>query len=286
MRRTLWTRLALVTLALTVAAPALAAPHRPSQGVAALDLNIFTRGQDGGSVVHLSPVVHVGYKVHPKVRVTLDWGFAWSQLSPAVGDSIDDFVLGNPVIAGHYLFVDTAVFKASAGIGLGIPIISIDDPSGLSGLTGAAIEDLNLGLATGVHGLLDSPMWLPDTLTVLIPLHAHYHMHSGLTIAPGLEFLVFIPVGKGDESTEFGLNFNVDVGYDVGVVEPGLGFQLDYIPTADGDNFQSSMSIFLKAHFGQGFARVRFLMNFDSPLGFSFDDNRVWGLSVGGGAHF
>ena len=67
----------------------------------------------------------------------------------------------------------------------------------------------------------------------------------------------------------------------------GLRLALVIAATSDAsDNVQVSFEPFLKFDIDQGFIRVGLLMNLDRPLGFAFDEGRVWALRTTIGARF
>jgi hypothetical protein len=43
---------------------------------------------------------------------------------------------------------------------------------------------------------------------------------------------------------------------------------------------------YLRYDFGGGFVNARLTVNLDEPLGFAFDEGKVWGLFAGGGGTF
>lgn len=228
------------------------------------------------------------YEVMPKLDVTLDWGVTSTSMAPETGDSIDDFSMGNPYIAAHYALMDNAGIKATAGLGIGVPLASVPDATSLEDMDDALARLANLGTAINMRGWQAMWLYAPDTMSVVIPVKARAKFKSGLRAGGELAFAAFIPTGDDEDAdTEMGVDLAVEASFKAGVVEPGLRLGMVYALTSDADDVtQMFAEPFVKADFGAGFARVGFSMNIDEPAGFAFDDEGFWGLNIGGGANF
>ena len=65
--------------------------------------------------------------------------------------------------------------------------------------------------------------------------------------------------------------------------DPTLGEDADPL---DDEGNQFAFEPYLLATIGSGFFLARFTYNIEEPLGPSFDDERIWGVHVGGGGAF
>ncbi len=253
----------------------------------------FTKTVDAGppegesTVTSYQAEIFGSYEVMPKIDVTLDWGVTNTSIAPGEGDSVDDFSMGNPFIAGHYAFMDNAGIKATAGLGIGIPLATLpefdlNDPAESAG------RFSNLITAMSMRGMQALWLYAPDTLSVVVPVKVQAKYKSGLRAGGELAFGAFIPTGDSDDAeTDMGLDLVVEASFKAGVVEPGMRLGLNYGLSSDADDVtQMFVEPFVKADFGAGFARIGFSMNIDEPAGFAFDDEGFWGLNVGGGANF
>lgn len=72
---------------------------------------------------------------------------------------------------------------------------------------------------------------------------------------------------------EFALLFGWNVSF-------GTRLSAAYYPTFDGDPFQAALTTYLRyARVSDAFG-ARFVMNLDSPAGFSFTDHGIWGAAL------
>ncbi len=69
-------------------------------------------------------------------------------------------------------------------------------------------------------------------------------------------------------------------------VRGGVILRAAWLPTAEGDNAQTSLAPFVRLVFGTFFVRTELTMNLDGPFGFAFDAGGVWGLHLRAGAAY
>jgi len=145
----------------------------------------------------------------------------------------------------------------------------------------------NFGLALAFSSLArsihDAGLWAPETLSIVAPAHLEAGDQA---------------VGTGDAA--LGLHIPTDGG-DVEVsiqADPGFGYYASenvligarlpfiWLITEGGDNAQVAIEPYGRLDFGSAFANARFTLNLDEPLGFGFDEGRIWAIHIGGGAAF
>jgi len=297
--------LLLVLFAILLAAPSTlfaqeADAHKGEAG-ATLTLAFDTLGEAPAesSVTHFSVLLDAMYKVMPQVIVSVDFGFTNTSVAPDQGDSQSDFSISNPVIGGHYIFMDNAGMLAHAGLEIAIPVVSVPDGTTVQDQIDAAAREINLGYASGARGRFGEYMWIPDFLSIIVPVGAEMHFASGLNAGGELSFVYGIYTGETLEvagidltpENEADLELALDVSFEAGMVEPGLRYTLVARLTAEDTENAAQMAIepFVKAKFGPGFGRLGFLMSLDKPLGFAFGsepDKGIWAINIGGGANF
>ena len=228
-------------------------------------------------LMSLSPVFRGLFVLGPSAALGVDWGFLSFLNLSAGGDGEQGVFPGNPFVGGYYLYpiVDDLLLQAGGGIALPLSAASDDAEGSAAG-----------AIAAGTHGLFDLWLWLEDVLSLVAEADLSGTLSQGVYLGAELALAIFIPVKDTDaRDVEVGSQFALEVGFDTGVVIPGIRFQGAWIMTADGDNFQSSLAPFIRVDLGGGYFHAHLLMNLDDPLGFAFDDEGLYGLMVGGGAN-
>ena len=141
-----------------------------------------------------------------------------------------------------------------------------------------------LALAPQAYSLHDIGLWAPETLSLVTPAHVEF----------GDQF-----VGTGDG--QLGLHIPTDGGdAEVTVqLDPGFGYYVNesvllgarlpfiWLITEGGDNAQVAIEPYGRFAVAENaFLNARLTVNIDDPLGFAFDEGKVWSLHLGGGGTF
>ncbi|HEX6765216.1 MAG TPA: hypothetical protein VF103_07050, partial [Polyangiaceae bacterium] len=96
---------------------------------------------------------------------------------------------------------------------------------------------------------------------------------------------VLIPTDGGD--VDVALQLDPGFGYYVSEnVLIGARLPFVWVVTQSGDNAQVAIEPYGRLDFGSAFANARFTLNIDDPLGFAFDEGKVWAIHIGGGGSF
>jgi len=254
----------------------------PYRGWISADFAFFTRAYEGDLRLSvLSPDVGFEFRATPSFLVTGFFGAAtiFEKLSD---ESESATRWGNPVIGGRYvreLGTWPRLFELQVGVEVAPPAATLSDD--LLGL-----ENQALVFATGVRGGRDFWRWAPDTFSVVVPARFETLVQR-LHLVAAVDLGVLVPVRVEDgfeRDTEVALQVLVEGGY--AVVEPltlGGGLSAAGVVTADGDQFQTALTLFARLDVGGFRLGGELWMNLDDPFGFAFDgddfaDPGIWGL--------
>lgn len=212
------------------------------------------------------------FKVAEPLALSIDWGFSDLSVS-ASGRSGSGGGIGNPFVAFHYLLrLDRGVLDLGAG--LAAPIAS-DEPTDI----------IANSYAGAIHGGFNLWQWSPNSvLPMVVPLRGAFDWGSA-RLAFDTALAVYAPL-ESDIDTDVHLQAGVQAGPAFGSVEIGARFQAFMSVTDDGDNAQLSTGPYVRATFGSAFVGGWLCLNLDEPLGFAFDDGKVWGLLATAGGSF
>lgn len=140
---------------------------------------------------------------------------------------------------------------------------------------------LALGLGSIARSMHDGGLWAPETLTIVAP----GRVETGDKVVLGADAAVgvHIPAGSGGD-VDLSLQFDPGVGlWASETVLVGGRIPIVWIPTSDGDNAQVAVEPYARFDLGKAFLNMRFTLNIDEPLGFSFDEDKFWAFHIGAG---
>ncbi len=138
-----------------------------------------------------------------------------------------------------------------------------------------------------VHAMWDSWLWVPHRIGFVLGSRLDAELPRGLVCAGELGVGVLVPIGDDDGAeTDVVVQAAAEGGYRAGPVTSGLRLTLYAITTADADDAQFAVEPFVRLFLDPAFLWLSLVMNIDEPFGFSFDDAKVWGLHLGGGARY
>jgi hypothetical protein len=236
------------------------------------ELGFGTSSMGKTSLTSLSIAFGARFKVAEPIALSVDWGFSDLSIS-ASGRSASGGGIGNPFVAFHYLLsVDRGVLDFGAG--LAAPLSSDE--------LGDVIANQ---YASAIHGGFNLWQWSPNSvLPMVVPVRGAFDWDSA-RLAFDTALAVYVPL-EGDADTDVHLQAGVQAGPAFGAVEFGARFQVFASITDDGDNAQLSTGPYVRAAFGSAFVGGWLCLNLDEPLGFAFDEGKVWGLLATGGGSF
>jgi hypothetical protein len=193
--------------------------------------------------------------------------FAYVHERNEPGDDKNNMTLGNPWFGLSYL-PDCSCGLSRLSLGLAANLATGRAP----------LDQLALSLATFTQGMWDSYLFTADLLPLVAGASTLMRLGMLHLVWDG-DVIVGLP-GNARE-TELGFQNAGDAGlwFGTGVV---LGARLHgvYYPTMDGDRFQSAVSAYLRVRLGKDALGVRYVVNLDGPGGYSFREDKVWGLGL------
>jgi hypothetical protein len=263
--------------------PDAARPRHVSQ--IGLDVTIHTQAPQGSTITVVAPMIRGTFWAGPvslepdlplvyyHVRVPQDSGGFLSG-----GDSA--LAPGNPTFAAKYhFFADT--LDAYVGGGIALPLAQLDQ-----GDANAIWKAVGYSAAIGARGAWNVWWYLPDTVTLFLPVGVRYVMPQGLDLGVEAATGILIYTGSGSLGPRGSVQIGGHVGYASSVIEAGLRLQGVRLPVDTDDNFQASMEPYVRAFLAPVYFGAGFLMNIDKPYGPFLDTGSVWALCIEGGARF
>lgn len=204
--------------------------------------------------------------------------------------TLSTFALGNPHLA--WLFAWRVPHRwIRAGIGVAAPAASIRFASG-NDLTEQLIDTTAYGVLHGAHGGRDIWLWAPEAMSLVGHADINFRFEFGLTVGVGAHVAELI--GVDDHEKVYADQFNtvvqgdLDLAYEHARVRAGVLTTYATRVTGDGSQDEKdSIGITPEVRFRFPLAVdliARFNLNIDEPYGFSFDDDKVWGASLGIGS--
>jgi len=230
-------------LVATVAAPARAwSPEDArSQPISILgaELGFFARSDHtyvDGDVVVLSPVLHGSFALKRRLQLAIEWPMGMVSVDPPGPGSDTDFVPGNPYLGVGWLIPRRSFHMTLAG-GMGFPLTSAADHPQYGILLGA------------IRGLWDPWLWSPEKLSLVGTFRADLdHDVVLLAFEAGSGILIAV---DDDEETDVAMQLSMELGFHGRRVTPFIGIRGVWIPTDDGDDFQSSLDVGMRIDVGR-----------------------------------
>jgi hypothetical protein len=232
-------------------------------------------------VTGVSWILGGGYKVRPnlelEVMLPMSWaetGFTASQGGIELSDSSAAFAVGNPHVGVNYLHADQR-FRLKVGGALEIAPWNRDiGGEGRFALAAGALA----------RSMQDPGLWAPEVLSIVTPARIEF----GEKLVLGGDGALGLHVPTDGRDVELSIQLNPSFGYfasDTALV--GLRLPFIWMPTQSGDSAtQLALEPYARFDFDPAFINTRFTLNLDDPLGFSFDEGKVWAIHVGGGGAF
>jgi hypothetical protein len=236
----------------------------------------------------ISAIIGGGYKIAPDLELLallplsfFSFNFSSSIDGPGTefddeeSESFSEVGVGNLQIGVNYVRAEEPVRMIIGGaVQYGPWTI---DPEG----------EFAFALGTGYYARSghDIGLWAPETLSLVTPSHVEFGDQFVVTGDGGLG--LHVPTDGGD--VELSVQLDPGFGYYVNpTVLVGARLPFVWFPTESG----SGATFVALEPYGRfdvsetAFVNARFTLNLDEPLGFSFDDGKIWALHFGGGGTF
>ena len=202
-------------------------------------------------------------------RVDVRWPVAFGSVDSPTSDQ-DTFRLGNPFV-GLFHTTPSRRLDLYVGGGLTLPLSSLPDDTDR-----ALVALATLDRAAAMDGATALWLWRPSSMAVLLK--------SGLDWADDIIWGTEVVIGP---------LVDIDVGsLDMLLVASGyVGFEIDDVFQAglkaslsffSGSRTQLALAPFVELT-SDLYLSARLVMNINTPAGFAFNENGVWGLFIGGG---
>jgi hypothetical protein len=234
-------------------------------------------------VTTLSAVVGGGYKIAPDLEVEVELplamdfnGFELDAPGTAFDEDEDNIgaAVGNLHVGVNYVRSEEPIrLKIGGAIAYGPWTIDPGEQFGSA-----------LAVAQIVRQYQDRDLWETETVSLVTPSRIEFG-EQFVGTADGF-FGLYIPTNGGE--TDFAIH--VAPGFGVYANEQLLlGARLPFIWTVTDSSSIGTLLAFepyIRYDLEQAFLNTRFTLNLDEPLGFSFDEGKIWAWYAGGGATF
>jgi len=245
----------------------------------------------GLDTLTLAPSLKIAQPVGSN-EVVAEWGMGSYQIfdfidptaATAKKETLSTFVLGNPHLAWFFAWrvphrwirVGLGVAAPAANIRTSDRLDSVVDTAAYAGLWGA-------------HGGRDAWLWAPEAMSVVLHSDIVFRFQTGMTVGVGAHAAELIGIDDYEMVYSDRLTTIVQGDLDVGYEHPWvrLGLLGTYATRVTGDGTQDSKdAIGVTPEVRVRLPRLldivaRFNLNIDEPFGFSFDDDRYWGATLG-----
>jgi hypothetical protein len=250
------------------------------------DIGFFAGDLITADAFAMSPLVGAYFHVIPPLELGFVWGAGYMYVDPASPTADDEGALrsANPYVHAAYRF-DSEALVLRVGGGLVLPLLFVPDMADADDVVGL----LAVLYGGAMRGLWNPWMWSAERFSIVIPnARIDFSLHPNLLLASEMALGIMVDLSDDpDAETNVGWQFAIEGGGRFAeVLRAGLRFQLVVLFSDADDDAQLALEPFFRADFGPGYVETRLTMNLDDPLGFAFDDGKVWGLHVGGGGRF
>ena len=243
----------------------------PYRGIVAIDNVFYTQSPGSTRAVIYSPMLRFEHRPRPMFYLGARIGLSHLNVSTPSSTSGVTNPSNLELSGGYILELGTypSLYELRIGGRFTVPTLHPDGTD----------ERLNVGAASAVRLSRDLWMWAPRTASLTLPVS--FRTKSRIHFAAELEIAALISLEDPDDDSEAVVQLLLEGGYRVlPQLLAGAGLSMVALPTFDGDQFQSAIGAFLRANFSGIHVGGEFWMNLDDPLGFAFDDDGFWGLTI------
>ncbi len=233
----------------------------------------------------ISAIVGGGYKIAPDLEIEALLPLAFVSYNQSIegpdvaddSESETEVAVGNLQLGVNYVRGEGPLrMKIGGALMYGLWTIDPSDEFFITLLTAAA--------ARGGHDLY---LWAPETLSIVTPSRIEMDVAEKVVVSGDGQLGVHIPTDGGD--TEVSIHLAPGIGFWASpTFLAGARLPFTWTPTESGsDSTFLSLEPFVRFDVSESaFLNARFTLNIDEPLGFSFDEGKVWALHLGGGGTF
>lgn len=251
--------------------------HEDSAAAGTVGLDLSVSGVPGQTMTGVTPLAYGAWLLSEHTR----FDFACAIPGAIYSDQGESyFKPGNPMFALHWYTVrDRYAFRVGGAVSF--PVANVPGTTG-------AVDDGSAGREVQLHrvaaqsrGNWDAMLVLPATLAAGVPFH-YEALIDRFRLGADVGAYVWICTATDQcESTRFALQGALDGAALVGFARIGARAQFVATSRSSVDETQGSIEPYVEARAGINTWRLSFLMNLDSPGGFSFTTGHVWALHIG-----
>ena len=236
---------------------------------------------EGAKILTVSPLVAARLQFTEHVLLELQWGTSFQRIKRDNDSTDSAFRFGNPYAAVHYQ-AHKRDLSYRVGVGLTVPLATLPDDPNDNFIAQAAY-----GFAAATRGYWHYWLWDPHAIGLIVPFRVERTKPSGFLWGVELDAGAMVSIDDKNEDTNIIVQVASELGYQANeMIRVGGRFALVIIPKLQGEETQLSVEPYARFGSANQFFSVRLLVNIDRPRGFGFDQNKVWGLRLGGGAAF
>ncbi|MCB9709147.1 MAG: hypothetical protein H6714_10205 [Myxococcales bacterium] len=245
------------------------------------DLGFYAGSQNGVDHANMSMILHAGGRIHENVDLELQLPGTLHAYSDGTEDEVR-FRFANPSI-GAYFVTQNKIGMWRLGGFFAAPLASVPGGTGIDHIVAADAY----GYASAMRGNWNYWLWAPSTTTIGASSQLEWSVLPVLSLAADGALAALIDSGNGRAQSDMMGQLAGEAALKAGeVVRLGVRLAGVWLPTADGDNFQSFVEPFARLQFLMAYVFAAVTINLDEPNGFSFDSGKVWAIRAGGGLRF
>jgi hypothetical protein len=279
-----------VLAALTVIATLMGVGTARAQAPSRLEMELAL-GVSGStelrSVILMSPLFELSAPVSAESAFVAQWGFSLATGDPTNTAFDSTFAAPGNLLFGWSLRLAEGLVVTPS---VALPIATMPNSEARRPAAGFAYAG-----ALGLRGGLDRWLWLPDRISIVVPVALvlwfdpiliESHFKLGFLFPTVSEPLAAVPAnGRSSEDVdEFAIQSQVRVAARVGDgIWVATRFSMVYVPTSANDNVELALSPEVRVMLAPySHVEVSLTMNLDGPLGPFWEPGRFWAVVIGG----
>ncbi len=247
------------------------------------DFGFYAGSTDDDNRANMSTVLHMGGRIHENVDLELQVpGTLHAYANDTLDESSVAFRFANPSLGAYYVTSDDmSMFRLGAFFAAPLASVPTND------LEDRAIATEAYDYAAAMRGTWNRWQWMPSTTTFGAASQLEFSPLSVLSLAADGAVAALFDTGESRTQTDILTQLALEAALKAGeILRLGARIAGVWVPTADGDNFQSFLEPFARLQFTAAYLFASLILNLDEPAGFAFDSGGVWGARLGMGVRF
>lgn len=244
----------------------------PARVMLGVEFGLATRADARSTLTSLSPVFTLGYRVHSRWAIGVDWGIAIAIDSPIMQDAQQRVGSGNPLLSSVHNLFEHDTQRLDLWVGATVPLAWLAD--GVE----RGFSRTNYAYALATRGLWSPWLWAPEQVGVASGGRWRFDVTPEFSVtAEGAlgATLALSDVTQDPADLYLQLAPSAELGSDA--LRVGLRLQAVFM-TSDTDALQTALAPYLRFDVGEWSFDARVLINLDEPLGFVGAGLDAWGI--------